>query len=128
MRYLVDNKDPLAAMFNMSRLIKAAESGSDPVLRGAPALVVAHGPKTYGGAIIDSTIALTTLELAAFSFGLGTCWAGFFQIAAAGWGPLQDILNFPAGHVNFGSMVIGYPKFMHHRIPLRNEAAITWLV
>ena len=70
------------------------------------------------------TIALTYLELAALPFGLGTCWAGFVQMAVMS-PSIQEFLNLPEGHQSFGAMMIGYPEFEYHRIPLR-KMDITW--
>jgi len=72
------------------------------------------------------TIALTYLELAAPSFDLGTCWAGYFNAGATFWPPMQEELRLPEGNVSFGSMMVGYPKFKYQRLPLRNDAKIMW--
>ena len=72
------------------------------------------------------TIALTYLELAATSMGLGTCWAGYFNVTATSFPPMQEALALPPGHQAFGSMMVGYPKFSYHRLPLRNPPAISW--
>jgi len=95
------------------------------VLRGAPQLIIAHGqalPPTQTACVI----ALTYLELAAFAQGLGACWAGYFNAAATFYPPMQQALALPEGHQSFGAMMVGYPKFQYHRLPLRNEAKITW--
>jgi hypothetical protein len=39
---------------------------------------------------------------------------------------MQKELGFPEGNVNFGSMMVGYPKFKYQRLPLRNDAEIMW--
>ena len=64
--------------------------------------------------------------MAAPSFGLGTCWAGFFQFAATFWPPLKEALQLPEDHASFGAMMVGYPKYRYQRLPLRNDAQITW--
>jgi len=69
---------------------------------------------------------LTYLELAAPAFGLGTCWAGYFDVAANLWPPLKNALELPDGHTSFGAMMIGYPKYKYQRMPLRNQAKISW--
>jgi len=38
---------------------------------------------------------------------------------------IQEILNLPEGNQIFGAMMIGYPEFEYHRIPLR-RTNITW--
>lgn len=126
-RYMIKQNDPMAVRYNLAGMVRAWESGLDLISRGAPSLVVAHAPKDYMMGRTDSVIALTFLDLAAPSFGLGTCWAGFFMIAAASWPPLVEALSLPEGNVCCGAMMLGYPKYAYHRLPLRKEADITWL-
>lgn len=126
LRYLIDANDPVAAKYPLAGMLSAWEAGHDLISRGAPALVFTHAPKDYAVGQVDSVIALTSLDLAAPSFGLGTCWAGFFMVAAAHWPPLQQALSLPEGNACFGAMMVGYPKYQYHRLPLRKEADITW--
>ncbi|OGU16382.1 MAG: hypothetical protein A2076_03095 [Geobacteraceae bacterium GWC2_53_11] len=126
LRYLINEGHPLAKAYRLERSIAAWEAGKDPVLRGAPALVVAHAPKGYPLAQVDSTIALTFLDLAAPMVGLGACWAGFFMMAAAQWPVLQELLALPEGNACCGALMIGYPKYEYHRVPLRKEAVVSW--
>ena len=116
----------MAKAYRLERSVEAWEAGKDPVLRGAPALVVAHAPKAYPLAQVDSTIALTFLDLAAPSAGLGACWAGFFMMGAAQWPPLQQALALPDGHNCFGAMMVGYPAYKYHRLPQRKEPVVSW--
>jgi nitroreductase len=126
-RHMNAEKHPMAERYRKFDIVKAWESGTDIVTRGAPGLVIAHAPKDYINAKTDCAIALTFLDLAAPSFGLGGCWAGIFTMAATQWPPLQRALALPEGHACFGAMMIGYPKNKYHRLPLRKEADITWL-
>lgn len=126
MRYLINEKNLIAASYKLDRIVGIWDTGYDIICRDAPGLVIAYAPKEYGGAYIDCTIALTFLDIAAPSFGLGTCWAGFFMMAATHWPPLQQSLSLPEGHACFGAMMIGYPKYKYQRLPLRKEPDITW--
>jgi nitroreductase len=96
------------------------------ICRGAPHLIIACAPKDYPWAATDCAIALTYLELAAPSFGIGACWGGFFTAAARQWAPLQETLALPADQIVCGAMMVGYPRYRYHRLPLRNEPPITW--
>ena len=125
-RYMIEEKHPMGERYSLPRFVEAWETGTDLISRGAPGLVIAHAPKDYTLAQTDSAIALTFLDLAAPSFGLGSCWAGFFMMAASHWPPLQQALELPEGHACFGAMMLGYPKYEYHRLPLRKEADITW--
>jgi nitroreductase/NAD-dependent dihydropyrimidine dehydrogenase PreA subunit len=126
LRHLVKKGDPLAKTYRLERLIAAWEQGKDPVLRGAPALLVVHAPRAYPLAQVDSSIALTFLDLAAPTDDIGCCWAGFFMMAAAQWPPLQEALALPEGNDCVGALMIGYPEFAYQRLPLRKDAAISW--
>lgn len=122
---LVIEDDP-AKRAVLGRVVAAWDSGEDVICREAPHLVVAHGPHSDPGAVVDGTIALTYLELAAFSLGLGACWAGFLHVAASYYQPLQDALDLPDGHRCCGAMMIGYPRYRYHRIPVRPLPPVIW--
>jgi len=126
LRYLIKEGHPLAKAYRLERSVAAWEAGKDPVLRGAPALVIAHAPQSYPLAQVDSTAALTFLDLAAPTVGLGACWAGFFMMAAAQVPALQQALALPEGHACCGALMIGYPQYAYHRLPTRKEAVVSW--
>jgi nitroreductase/NAD-dependent dihydropyrimidine dehydrogenase PreA subunit len=110
----------------MKGMLKAWEMGNDPILRNAPNLIIAHGAVDDQMARISSTIALTTLELASPSFGLGACWAGFLHNAALNYAEVYEFLDLPPGHQMCGGLMIGYPEFEYARIPARKGARVTW--
>ncbi len=126
MRHLINEKSPLATIFPFDRIVAAWDSGKDRICIGAPHLILAHAHKDDTTAISASTIALTYLDLAAPSFGLGTCWAGYVISAAIFWPPIHKALKLPEENLIYGAMMVGFPKFKYHRLPLRNEARITW--
>ena len=110
----------------MDRVVKGWEAGMDPICRNAPHVIVTHAPKNNPAAPAACTIAISYLDLAAPSFGLGACWAGYFNTAATMWPPMQEALGLPEGDTCFGSIMIGYPKYSYYRLPRRNEPEITW--
>ena len=126
MRYMLKEQEAMAMTMNMDRVVEAWEMGLDPICRSASHVIMAHAPKEDRTAPTACTIALTYLELAAPSFGLGACWAGYFSAAATFWPAMQEGLGLPEGHIGLGAMMIGYPKYEYHRLPLRNEPKITW--
>ena len=125
MRNAIEEKHPIAEAYQMAGIVHAWDNGIDIISRGAPVLVITHGPDTYPVMTIDSTIAISYLDLAAPSFGLGCCWAGFFMAAAGFWPPLAEAMNLPEGHKPFGAMMVGHPKFRYHRLPMRDEAKVS---
>ena len=111
---------------HMQKLIDDYRAGYDMILRDAPALVITHGNIKNRLAHNDCIIAASYLEIAATGLGLGGCWAGFFMTAAANYKPLMDSLALPEGHQCFGAIMVGYPRFRYHRIPIRRQPKITW--
>jgi nitroreductase len=127
MRHLVAEQSPMAAALHLDRVVEAWDKGHDRICRSAPHLIVAHAAKANPVAPAAATIALTYLELAAASMGLGACWAGYVNMAANLWPPLKEALALPEGHVPFGAMLVGRPTYRYQRMPLRNPPEITWL-
>ncbi len=126
MRYMIKEQPAMAGPMHLDMIVGAWEAGVDVVCRNAPHLIMAHGDKTDPTTQASCTIALTYLELAAQPFGLGACWAGYFNVAATFWPPLQKALALPENHGSFGAMMVGYPKYKYHRLPLRRKARVTW--
>src|SRR5208283_658666 len=122
MRNMIEEKHPMTQKYSLPRFIKAWETGTDLISRGAPALVIAHAPKDYSWGLTDSAIAVTFLDVAAPSFGLGSCWAGLIMMAAAQWPPLRQAFALPERHACFGAIMLGYPKYEYQRLPLRKKA------
>lgn len=92
------------------------ERREDVIFRGAPHLVVAHYPKTASSGGDDGIIALSTLDLAASCFGVGTLWGGLLRIA---W---QDLLptfkteiGIPADHRIAGVLLLGKSNVTYQR-------------
>ncbi len=125
-RALLETQPALAKSLHMDLVTMAWDFGYDAILRGAPALIAAIGETGNMMAPNACVIALTTMELAAPSLGLGTCWAGYFSNAARNWPPLQKALNLPPGHELHGAVMVGRPKFKYQRMPARNEPVIHW--
>jgi len=107
-------------------VVESIESGHDIFLRDAPAVVVVHAEQGNPIAAIDCTIALSYFDLAASSLGLGCCWAGFFQTAAASFPPMIEAVALPEGRQVYGSLMVGYPKYGYKRTPVRRPASIDW--
>ncbi|MCP4108636.1 MAG: 4Fe-4S dicluster domain-containing protein [Desulfobacteraceae bacterium] len=126
MRHTIKEQPDFAAALRMDRIVDFWESGIDSICRKAPHLIVVHGAKENVAAPPAANIAVSHLELAIHSFGLGGCWAGYFNAAAIFWPPLKKALEHPEGHVSLGAMMIGHPIYKYHRIPLRNDAKVTW--
>lgn len=71
MREISKTDSPLNDMIPLALFVEAWENGMGTILRDAPCLVVAHAPEDNMLAVGDGMIALTHLDLALPSFGLG---------------------------------------------------------
>ncbi len=108
-------------------LTRAWQQGQDKVLRGAPHLAIAHAdPTSSDHPLEDCTLATAYLDLAAHSYGLGSCWAGFLVQAAHHYQPIIDALDLPENHQAYTALMLGYPKFRYRHIPQRDEPRIVW--
>ena len=116
-----------AAFFGAGGLIKAWESGKDLVLYEVPHVIVAHGPKQNPVLMGSGMIALTQVELQATARGLGACWAGFLQIAAANHEPLRKAMELPEGDAVACALMLGKPKVEYRAIPPRKPLQVNWL-
>ena len=126
MRSAAEKSVPIAAALGFAGLVQDYESGNDAICRNAPHLVVTHAHKDNSLAAGDSAIALATFDLAAPAFGLGTCWAGFFRIAAANSPEVKKELGIPEDNVCTGAMMAGFPKYKFQRAPKRDKPEVVW--
>ncbi|MBF0225637.1 MAG: nitroreductase family protein [Desulfobacterales bacterium] len=126
MKKMIDEKSPMANFLHFDMIVSAWEKGMDTICREAPHLIIAYGAKSDPTAQTSCTIALSYLELSAFSLGIGACWAGLMHIALLFWPPLRKAIGLSDKYEFYGAMMIGYPKFKYHLIPLRNNPSIEW--
>lgn len=124
LRWAAKNVPAMAPM--LEGALKQLDAGFDPFLRGTPALVVAYAQKNYPIAAIDCAIAIGYFDLAANTAGLGCCWAGFFQAAAASFPAMVKAVALPEGFTVYGALMVGYPKYKYRRIPSRKPANIIY--
>lgn len=115
-----------AKALHLDRTVERWRAGHDVILRGAPAVIVAHAETANRMAATTCTIALTYLELATTVLGLGGCWAGYFNAAVNAYPPMAEALGLPPGRQCHGAMMVGYPKFAYRRLPVRNPSSIHW--
>lgn len=126
MRAILRN-DPQPAFAPYMPLIVAAwDAGYDVVLRNAPVLIAASAPKEDASGMVDVSLALSYLELAALPLGLGTCWAGLVEGALRSSSALRQAFGIPEGHPYHYPMMLGYAKTKYFRLPERRAPKITW--
>jgi nitroreductase/NAD-dependent dihydropyrimidine dehydrogenase PreA subunit len=107
-------------------IVGAWDMGYNSVTWSAPALVVASAPEAATTGMVDVTLALSYLDLAAPKLGLGTCWAGLVEGALQASLAVREAVGLPEGHPYHYPMMIGYPKPKYSRVPERKAPKITW--
>jgi nitroreductase len=116
---------------NTERMVELWNQGGDPVFRGAPCVIGAYTDDlTAHWSPIDSAIAVGTLDLCAAAMRLGTCWAGFFVMAAqsAGKPAINKWLGLKETETIHGGLMMGYVgEEIYRRIPYRPEAPKIWI-
>jgi nitroreductase len=88
--------------------------------------VVATAPAGASNGMIDISLALSYLELAAPQFGIGTCWAGLLQYALECNPTIKTAVGIPENCPYHYPMMVGYAKVRYYRLPERKPAVITW--
>ena len=129
LRGLLKENPMFARSMEADILVGAWDRGADYILHSAPHVVIAHGPQQFKDVYpfrSEFAIAMSYLELAAASMGIGCCWAGFFQAAVQFYPPMNEAIGLPDGHLSYECMMLGYPKYQYQRIPLRNEPNVLW--
>ena len=107
------------------RYFDAILNGADVIYRNAPHLVIVMAPAKSPCCHTDQVIALTQFDLAAQSFGVGTCWCGFAEYAFRLIPKLRRMIGCPKGYRIGGAMLFGMPAVKYHRgtQPLEFEIA-----
>lgn len=126
MRVLIETGGEAVYSSYIVPLVSAWDKGFDRLLRHAPTVVFAAAPETAFYGMVDLTIALSHLELAAPSEGLAGCWAGLLHRAMLQYEPLRSSVGLTESYPYFYPMMLGYPKYRYNRIPERKTPLIHW--
>ncbi len=107
--------------------IERREAGiHDFFLRGAPVVVSTYARKNHSVDAASCIVALAYFDLVAIGLGLACCWNGLFTGAANSFPPVKQAVALPEEFEVYGSLMVGYPKYKHLRMPIRRPADITW--
>lgn len=126
MHSIIKDQPGIAKMMHLDMITQAWDAGMDVVTRNAPHLVLATGAANNPMAPDACKIAATYFDIAAPSFGVGTCWCGYFQAAAALYPPLKEALNLTESNVH-AVLMAGYPNITYKRMPKRNAPHVSWI-
>jgi nitroreductase/NAD-dependent dihydropyrimidine dehydrogenase PreA subunit len=115
------------------RLIQRFESGADPILNGAPVLLVFHAPRTVGFADVNAQLALQNASLVAHSLGIGHFCTGWMiapsraPMARAWNRRIPDLIGIPPGHELHSALALGHPIPRFKNMIERKKPQIQWV-
>jgi nitroreductase len=69
---------------------------------------------------------MTYFQLAATALGLGTCWAGYAQLARSFSPAVAQLAGIPNGRPSQAVTMLGYAKYAYVAIPPRKPLQVTW--
>jgi len=124
---MVAQQHPVAGRLGFARFVAAWDWGEDRILRDAPHVVLAHASPSDPTAPGAATIAMTYFLIAAEALGLGTCWAGYLQIALAISPAVAKLAGVPEGRQAYAATMLGYAKYSYIAIPPRKVLDVNWL-
>lgn len=110
-----------------ANLVKVGRStGADIIFRGASAVIVAVGIRKMPMTRDNGHFSLAYAELLAPTLGLGTCWAGFFEMSLVEYQKeAYQILGLSEEQMVVGALMVGYPKYHYKRLVDRNPLNVT---
>ncbi len=115
------------------QLIRLFESGEDPILNDAPALLAFHAPRTIGFADVNAQLALQNASLVAHSLGIGHFYTGWVLAPcraplARSWNRrIPSLIGIPPGNTLHGTLALGYPIPWFKNMIERNPPQIRWV-
>lgn len=99
--------------------------GADFVFRGAPHFLVVSAPKNLPTPVEDCLIALTTFDLYAQTFGIGTVWDGLAKYVISEMLPeFKSLLGIPEDHIIGYAMAFGRPSVQYSRTAQHEPAGV----
>jgi nitroreductase/NAD-dependent dihydropyrimidine dehydrogenase PreA subunit len=114
------------------RMVQMFESGADPILNGAPVLLVFHARRTVGFADVNAQLALQNASLVAHAIGIGHFYTGWVLSPcraprARAWNRrIPSLLGIPPDNDLYGALALGYPIPRFKNMIERKPPVIRW--
>lgn len=115
--------DKAAYKMMLENICTAYDNGQDLLFYHAPAVLLIHTPLNN---TIDSGIAASRIELLANTYGLGSCYIGFFTQTAAFNPAIKTALNIANDHTITAALALGYPAVTYRRTAPRKPAMVQY--
>jgi len=95
-------------------------AGHDPILRGAPCLMLAHSLRSENFPETNAALAMHNASLMAHSMGIGSFWTGYVVGACKRNRRIPDMLGIPCEHEVYAGLALGhagvdYPKWIQRK-------------
>lgn len=107
----------------LPQVAENVRKGNDVLFRGAPCVLAIYAPDRPF-AVSDCATTLAAIELSLPSFGLASCWTGYFTTICAK--ELPAGLSIPEGRKMLGGLMIGAPTVQYSKIPHRPLPPVAW--
>mgnify|MGYP002063250414 FL=1 len=76
----------------------------------------------------NARFSLAYAELFAPTLGLGSCWAGFFEMCSSAYQKeVYDLLGLTEEQMVVGALMVGYPKYYFKRLVDRNSLDVKFI-
>jgi hypothetical protein len=115
------------------RMIQSFETGTDPILHGAPVLLAFHARRTVGFADINAQLALQNASIVAHTLGIGHFYAGWVvspcraPMARAWNRRIPSMIGIPPGNTLHGALALGDPIPRFKNMIERKPPKIRWV-
>lgn len=129
MKWMEEEVNKSSGYWSFSAHVKDyKKNGKDVILRDAPNLILGIASRNFKNGRQNTISQFTYMELFATSLGLGSCWAGLFEMCAfAEYAPLLNLLNIPKDKIVTGAVMVGYPKYKFQRLVNRNPLEVSFI-
>lgn len=107
-------------------LEEALAKGEEPILRGAPCLLVSHAAPSLSFPESNAALAIHNATLYAQSLGVGSFQVGFVTGASRSSKALRQVLGIPTGHQVQAALALGYPGIHYDYWPQRQPLQVEW--
>ena len=114
------------------RMIQSFETGTDPILHGAPVLLAFHARRTVGFADINAQLALQNASIVAHTLDIGHFYTGWVvspcraPMARAWNRRIPSLLGIPSDNNLYGALALGYPIPRFKNMIERKSPRIRW--
>ncbi|MDW7668689.1 MAG: nitroreductase family protein [Bacillota bacterium] len=110
------------------KMYEEFQEGEDRLFFHGDTLIIAKGdtrlkPKPQ----MELGIALSRMELMAYTMGLGTCYIGYFMTAFAKSKEIRDFLEIKDYEEVVSPLIVGYPDVKYIKTAPRNKIKVDWL-